>query len=42
MDMNTNISRIMPASALPGSTRQRVQGLFIKQDLQNSGQKKAP
>ncbi len=33
MDMNTNVSRIMPASSLPGSTRQRVQGLFVKQDL---------
>jgi len=34
MDMNRNISRIMPASTLPGSTRQRVQGVFIKQDVQ--------
>jgi lipopolysaccharide export system protein LptA len=33
MDLKTNISRIMPASTLPGSTRQRVQGLFAKQDL---------
>ncbi|HTW54187.1 MAG TPA: LptA/OstA family protein [Stellaceae bacterium] len=33
MDMKTNISRIMPASTLPGGTRQRVQGLFVKQDL---------
>ncbi|HML09842.1 MAG TPA: LptA/OstA family protein, partial [Stellaceae bacterium] len=33
MDMKTNISRIMPASTLPGSTRQRVQGLFVKQDV---------
>ena len=33
MNMKTNISRIMPASTLPGSTRQRVQGLFVKQDL---------
>jgi lipopolysaccharide export system protein LptA len=41
MDLNTNISRIMPASALPGSTRQRVQGLFVKQDLAG-GDKKAP
>jgi lipopolysaccharide export system protein LptA len=38
MDLGTNISRIMPASTLPGSTRQRVQGLFVKQDL--SGAKK--
>ena len=35
MDMNRNISRILPASTLPGSTRQRVQGVFVKQDLQN-------
>jgi len=35
MDMNTNVSRIMPASSLPGSTRQRVQGLFVKQDLEH-------
>jgi lipopolysaccharide export system protein LptA len=33
MNLNTNVSRIMPASTLPGSTRQRVQGLFVKQDL---------
>jgi lipopolysaccharide export system protein LptA len=33
MNLATNISRIMPASSLPGSTRQRVQGLFVKQDL---------
>jgi lipopolysaccharide assembly outer membrane protein LptD (OstA) len=32
MDMNRNISRILPASTLPGSTRQRVQGVFVKQD----------
>jgi len=31
--LHTNISRIMPASTLPGSTRQQVQGLFVKQDL---------
>jgi lipopolysaccharide export system protein LptA len=33
MNLNTNISRILPASTLPGSTRQRVQGLFVKQDM---------
>jgi lipopolysaccharide export system protein LptA len=33
MNLANNISRIMPASSLPGSTRQRVQGLFVKQDL---------
>jgi lipopolysaccharide export system protein LptA len=37
MDLKTNISRIMPASTLPGSTRQRVQGLFVKQDLTGAG-----
>jgi lipopolysaccharide export system protein LptA len=36
MNLNTNISRILPASTLPGSTRQRVQGLFIKQDTPGS------
>jgi lipopolysaccharide export system protein LptA len=33
MNLATNISRVMPASSLPNSTRQRVQGLFVKQDL---------
>jgi lipopolysaccharide export system protein LptA len=33
MNMKTNISRIMPASTLPGGTSQRVQGLFVKQDI---------
>jgi lipopolysaccharide export system protein LptA len=33
MNMKTNISRIMPASTLPGGTNQRVQGLFVKQDV---------
>jgi len=33
MDLKTNISRIMPTSTLPGGTRQRVQGLFVKQDV---------
>jgi len=32
MDLNKNVSRVMPASSLPGGTRQRVQGLFVKQD----------
>lgn len=39
MDMKTNVSRIMPASTLPGSTRQRVQGLFVKQDVTGQGKK---
>ena len=37
MDMNRNISRILPASSLPGSTRQRVQGVFVKQDTPDQG-----
>ncbi len=37
MDMNRNISRILPASTLPGSTRQRVQGVFVKQDTPDQG-----
>lgn len=42
MDLKANVSRIMPASTLPGSTRQRVQGMFVKQDLTggNSNSKK--
>jgi len=42
MDMNKNISRILPASALPGSTRQRVQGVFVKQDLPATSQNPPP
>jgi len=43
MDMNRNISRVLPASTLPGSTRQRVQGVFVKQDTPGqSGPKPAP
>jgi lipopolysaccharide export system protein LptA len=30
MDLTKNVSRVLPASALPGATRQRVQGLFVK------------
>jgi lipopolysaccharide export system protein LptA len=37
MDMNRNISRILPASTLPGSTQERVQGVFAKQDLPGQG-----
>jgi lipopolysaccharide export system protein LptA len=32
MDLNKNVSRIMPASSVGGATQQRVQGLFIRQD----------
>lgn len=39
MDLKTNVSRIMPASTLPGSTRQRVQGLFVKQDMTGQNKK---
>jgi lipopolysaccharide export system protein LptA len=42
MDMNNNVSRIMPASSLPGSTRQRVQGLFVKQDLDHKAAQNKP
>ena len=31
MDLNNNVSRMLPAAA-PGSPRQRVQGLFVRQD----------
>jgi lipopolysaccharide export system protein LptA len=33
MDMNSNISRILPASTLSGATQKRVTGLFVKQDM---------
>ena len=42
MDMNKNISQIMPASALPGSTRQRVQGVFARPDASPTADKKTP
>jgi len=44
MDMNKNISRILPASSIPGSTRQRVQGVFVRQENagQPAGDKKTP
>ena len=31
MDLNNNVSRMLPAAA-PGAPRQRVQGLFVRQD----------
>ena len=42
MDMNKNISQIMPASTLPGSTRQRVQGVFARPDAAPAADKKTP
>jgi len=42
MDMNKNISRIMPASTLPGSTQQRVQGLFMRPTPGATPDKKTP
>ncbi|HWB51674.1 MAG TPA: LptA/OstA family protein [Stellaceae bacterium] len=42
MDLNSNVSRIMPASTLPNGTRQRVQGLFVKQDLEHAAGDKKP
>jgi lipopolysaccharide export system protein LptA len=42
MDMNTNISRVLPASALPGSTQKRVTGLFVKQDLAGAAGSASP
>jgi lipopolysaccharide export system protein LptA len=32
MDLNKNVSRVMPASSVSGATRQRVQGLFVRQE----------
>jgi lipopolysaccharide export system protein LptA len=42
MDMNTNISRVLPASTLPGSTQKRVTGLFVKQDVTGTPGAAAP
>ena len=30
MDLNNNVSRILPTAAVPGAPRQRVQGLFVR------------
>jgi lipopolysaccharide export system protein LptA len=32
MDLNNNISRMMPAPAAPGTTPSRVEGIFVRQD----------
>ena len=32
MDLNKNVSRMLPATAAPGSPRQRVEGLFVRQE----------
>jgi lipopolysaccharide export system protein LptA len=32
MDMNNNVSRILPSSGAPGAPPQRVQGLFVRED----------
>ena len=32
MDLNKNVSRMLPASNAPGSPRQRVEGLFVRQE----------
>ncbi|HEV8032783.1 MAG TPA: LptA/OstA family protein [Stellaceae bacterium] len=32
MDLNKNVSRMLPASSTPGSPQQRVEGLFVRQD----------
>jgi hypothetical protein len=45
MDMNNNVSRILPSAGVPGGPTQRVQGLFVREDVNNAtgtGQKTAP
>jgi len=32
MDLNNNVSRMLPATAAPGAPKQRVQGLFVRQE----------
>ena len=37
MDMNNNVSRILPTAGTPGAPRQRVQGLFVREDAGHGG-----
>jgi lipopolysaccharide export system protein LptA len=37
MDMNNNVSRILPTAGTPGAPRQRVQGLFVREDGGRAG-----
>ena len=39
MDLNTNVDRVLPASALPGHSPERVEGLFVRQDQGSGGAK---
>lgn len=32
MDLNNNVSRMLPATTAPGAPKQRVQGLFVRQE----------
>lgn len=32
MDLNNNVSRMLPATAAPGAAKQRVEGLFVRQE----------
>jgi lipopolysaccharide export system protein LptA len=32
MDLNNNVSRMLPATAAPGAPKQRVEGLFVRQE----------
>ena len=41
MDLNNNVSRMLPAAA-PGAPRQRVQGLFVRDDQAGAPGHKAP
>ncbi len=41
MDLNNNISRMMPGSA-PDAPHQRVQGLFVRQDQARGGPRHPP
>jgi lipopolysaccharide export system protein LptA len=37
MDLNKNVSRMLPATEAPGSPRQRVEGLFVRQEQAGPG-----
>jgi len=41
MDLNNNVSRMLPAAA-PGAPRQRVQGLFVRDDQAGAPGHKTP
>jgi lipopolysaccharide export system protein LptA len=42
MDLNNNVSRMLPASTEAGTPRQRVQGLFVREQQSGAGTPAAP